>query len=38
MIVLLCGGDKPTQQDDIIRAREIADEWRNKEHGNGQED
>ena len=38
LVVLLCGGDKSTQPDDIMKAREIADEWRNKEQGDGQED
>ena len=27
-VVLLCGGDKSTQQGDIARAKVIADEWR----------
>ena len=27
-IVLLCGGDKDSQQRDIARAKQIADEWR----------
>lgn len=31
LIVLLCGGDKSTQQRDIARAHEIAKEW--KDHG-----
>ena len=28
IIVLLCGGDKSTQPADIVRAKVIADEWR----------
>ena len=28
VIVLLCGGDKDSQQRDITRAKRIADEWR----------
>ena len=31
LIVLLCGGDKSTQQRDIEKAYEIAKEW--KDHG-----
>lgn len=31
LIVLLCGGDKSTQQHDIEKAHEIAKEW--KDHG-----
>jgi putative addiction module killer protein len=31
LIVLLCGGDKSTQQRDIEKAHEIAKEW--KDHG-----
>lgn len=29
LILLLCGGDKRTQQKDIAKARKIADEWKN---------
>lgn len=29
MIVLLCGGDKSTQSDDIAEAIRLASEWRN---------
>lgn len=28
VVVLLCGGDKSTQQADIARAKTIAEEWR----------
>ena len=28
LIVLLCGGDKRTQQEDIARAKRIAEEWK----------
>ena len=28
LILLLCGGDKRTQQKDIAKAMEIADEWK----------
>jgi putative addiction module killer protein len=27
LIILLCGGDKSTQQADIRKARQIAEEW-----------
>lgn len=30
LIVLLCGGDKGSQQRDIERARRMASEWRNQ--------
>ncbi len=30
VVVLLCGGSKHTQQNDIVQARAIADQWRNK--------
>ena len=30
LIVLLCGGDKDSQQRDIERARRMATEWRNQ--------
>ncbi len=29
VVVLLCGGDKSTQDKDIQRAKKIAEEWRN---------
>lgn len=28
LILLLCGGDKSSQQKDISKARDLADEWR----------
>ena len=28
LVILLCGGDKRTQQKDIVRAKEIAAEWK----------
>ena len=28
LVVLLCGGDKSTQQNDIKKAKEIAAEWK----------
>jgi len=28
LILLLCGGDKRTQQKDIVKAMKIADEWK----------
>ena len=28
LVVLLCGGDKSTQPDDIQRARELAQQWK----------
>ena len=33
LILLLCGGDKRTQQRDIERARTIAEEWNERSHG-----
>lgn len=32
LIVMLCGGDKSSQQRDIERARQLAEEWR-KQNG-----
>lgn len=31
LVLLLCGGDKSSQSDDIIRARQLAAEWNEKE-------
>lgn len=28
LVILLCGGNKRTQQKDIVRAKEIAGEWK----------
>lgn len=28
LIVLLCGGDKSTQADDIVKAKALAEEWK----------
>lgn len=28
LVLLLCGGDKRTQQKDIVKAREIATQWK----------
>lgn len=28
LVLLLCGGDKSTQQKDITRAHQLAEEWR----------
>lgn len=28
VVILLCGGDKRTQQADIARARALAEQWR----------
>ncbi len=36
VIVLLCGGDKSTQGDDIKRAHVIAEAWRNREQSDEQ--
>lgn len=33
LVLLLCGGDKSSQQDDIETARRIAQEWRGDELG-----
>lgn len=32
LIVLLCGGDKSSQTDDIERAQRIAADWRSQTH------
>ena len=32
LIVLLCGGDKSSQADDIERAQRIAADWRSQPH------
>lgn len=33
VIVLLVGGDKSTQDNDIVQAKRLADEWRRQGHG-----
>lgn len=33
MIVLLVGGDKSTQDRDIVQAKRLADEWRSEGYG-----
>jgi putative addiction module killer protein len=38
LVLLLCGGDKSTQQADIDRAHRLTDEWHLEEDGNGKED
>jgi putative addiction module killer protein len=38
LIVLLCGGDKSTQEADIKQAHQIAAEWRSKEQDDDQEE
>jgi putative addiction module killer protein len=41
LILLLCGGDKSTQQKDIDKAQRLADEWRadmKKERGDEQQE
>lgn len=31
LVLLLCGGDKSTQDDDIVRAKDLAASWTNEE-------
>ncbi len=31
LAILLCGGDKSTQEDDIARAKRIAQDWENEQ-------
>ena len=37
LVLLLCGGDKSTQQADIERAHRFADEWRSEEDDDDEE-
>ena len=37
LVLLLCGGDKSTQQADIERAHHLADEWRSEEDDDDEE-
>lgn len=36
LILLLCGGDKSTQQNDIDKAHRLAEQWRNDTQGGTQ--
>lgn len=36
LVLLLCGGDKSTQQTDINRAHELADEWHQEDSNDNQ--
>jgi len=36
LILLLCGGDKSTQQNDIDKAHRLAEQWRNDIQGGAQ--
>ena len=38
LVLLLCGGDKSTQQKDIEKAHELADEWRVDQMPDGDSD
>lgn len=38
LVLLLCGGDKSTQQADINRAQQLADEWRFEEDDDGKKE
>ncbi len=38
LILLLCGGDKATQQTDIDKAHRLADEWREEEDSDDTKD
>lgn len=35
LVLLLCGGDKSTQQKDIEKAYQLAEEWRSEEENDG---
>ncbi len=36
LVLLLCGGDKSTQQQDIRRAHQLAADWRSEEEDDGE--
>ncbi len=38
LVLLLCGGDKSTQQQDIEKARQLAADWRSREDDYDEED
>ena len=38
LVLLLCGGDKSTQQQDIEKAHQLAADWRSREDDDDEED
>lgn len=38
LVLLMCGGDKSTQQKDIEKAHELADKWRAERAQDGDDD